>query len=192
MQSLTLLQCFWLSLAAGFLLWVFFWLVLPALTGLPWVPSDLRRAEKALRLAGIAPDELLVDLGSGDGRVLLLAARVFRVRARGIEISPLLVAWTNWQARRRGLQGRVWAQTGDFNRVDLKDADVVYLYATSRQVQRLAAGLPARMKPGARLVCVSAPVEGWKPVAVDRHALIFVYRMPPQRGSLEGWLAENL
>lgn len=192
MSWIPFLRIFWLFLSLGFLLWVSFWLVVPALTGLPWVPSRLERVEKALRMADLQRDELLVDLGSGDGRVLLLAARVFGARGRGVEISPLLAAWTNWQARRRGLTGRVHASTGNFYHADLQDADVVYLYATARQVQRLAADLPQRLSAGTRLVCVSAPVEGWKPIAADTHALIFVYAMPPQPGGLEAWLLDNV
>lgn len=187
-----LLISLWLALAASFLLLVLLWLVVPALTGLPWVPSRLERAERALKMADLQPDELLLDLGSGDGRVLLLAARVFGARGHGIEVSPLLVWWTRWQARRRALQGRVTAQRGDFYRADWSAADVVYIYATARQMQRLQKTLPTRLRRGARVVCVSAEMPDWKPQAADTHALIFVYQMPPQPGGMHAYLMDTL
>ncbi len=192
MYPLGWLQLGWLAAAFFFLLWVFFWLVVPAFTGLPWVPSALARAEKALQMANLQPGELLVDLGSGDGRVLLLAARTFGARGLGVEISPLLVWWTNWQARRRGLQGRVRAQWGDLHQADLRQADVVYCYAPEAFLARLAEPLQAQLRPGARLVCVSAAMPDWKPTWADTRALIFVYEMPPESGGVEAYLREKL
>ncbi len=191
MYPLTMVHLFWLALAAGFLSWVFFWLVVPALTGLPWVPSRLPRAQRALEMAALQPDELLADLGCGDGRVLLLAARVFAARGLGVEISPVLVWWTNWQARRRGLAGRVRARWGNFSRADLQGVDVVYFFATQKQMARLGPHLRAQLRPGARVVCVSAPMPGWKPQTADTRALIFVYEMPPTEGGLAAYLLEQ-
>ncbi len=192
MYGITLLQGIWLLAALGFLLWVLFWLVVPALSGLPWTPTDLSRAQRALEMAELKTGELLLDLGSGDGRVLLLAARVFGARGLGIEISPLLAWWTNWQARRRGLQGRVRARWGNFYREDLSQADVVYFFASDRHMKKMRAQLESQLRPGARVVCILAAMPVWKPKKADTRALIFVYEMPPQPGGIEAYLLEQV
>src|SRR3989304_5678817 len=65
------------------------WVIVPLVSGLPWIPTRQARIRRALNLARISPGEVIYDLGSGDGRVLILAAREFGVQAVGIEISPI-------------------------------------------------------------------------------------------------------
>src|SRR4030067_279165 len=68
------------------------WILVPALYGLPPVPTKPERIRKALQLANLQPDEVLYDLGAGDGRVLLIAAREFGAKAVGIEVGPIQCA----------------------------------------------------------------------------------------------------
>lgn len=164
------------------------WVILPALTGLPWVPTREPRIRRALEMARVQPGETVYDLGAGDGRVLLVAARDFGARAVGIEISPLHC----WQARVRaafaGLTGQVVVRRGDFYRADLREADVVFLYITSAQAGKVRALLEGQLRDGARVVSISADIPGWEPVAVDKPQLIFLYQMPPAPGGVESYL----
>jgi SAM-dependent methyltransferase len=180
-----------LGLCAFALVLIFFWQLVPVLFGLPWRPTELRRARRALALAALQPGEFFYDLGAGDGRVLILAAREFGARAVGVEISPLqvLAAWL--AALQAHLGDRVSLKWADFNRVDLAGADVVFAYLTSGPAARLRPLLERQLKPGARVVTVSVSFEGWQPVAYDREDLLFLYRMPPEPGSLETYLLKE-
>ena len=173
------------ALAAIYVLW---WVV-PALTGLPWVPTKPWRIRKALELARLRPGEILYDLGAGDGRVLDIAAREFGARAIGIEISPMhcLLAGIRIWLGRTGERAKVIR--GNLYECDLSGADVVFAYLLREQAARLRRRLESHLRPGARVVAVSADFDGWEPAAFDEDGLIFMYRMPPPRGSVESFLA---
>jgi hypothetical protein len=170
---------------------VLLWFYVPVLYGLPYRPARAERIRKALRLANLQPDEILYDLGAGDGRVLLMAAREFRARALGIEIGPLqcVVTWLRVVAGRLG--SRVQIRWANFLKTDLRDADVVYVYATSKEVKKLTSLLKEQMKPGSRVVSISADFPEWEPSMFDDHDLIFVYAMPPKEGSLTTYMLKK-
>jgi len=153
------------------------WLIVPALTGTPWVPTREKRIRRALELAELHPGEKLYDLGAGDGRVLVLAAKEFGAQAMGIEIGPAqcLVGWLRglFSGSRQNIQLRC----GNFYRTDMTDADVVFVYLTSSQTARLQEKLARELKPGARVVSIAADFPGWQPAQVDREHLIFLYQM---------------
>ena len=172
---------FWLVLAGLFLLVAVTWLVVPALYGLPWVPTREKRIRRALELANLKPDERLYDLGAGDGRVLVMAAKEFDANAVGIEIGPVqcLVGWLRiWFS---GSRTRARMRCGDFYKADISSADVVFVYATSSQTSNLLPLLERSLRPGARVVSIAADFSGWIPKVVDRENLIFLYEMPPER-----------
>ena len=163
------------------------WLLIPALYSLPWVPTREKRIHKALQLAKLQPDEVLYDLGAGDGRVLLMAAEEFGARAVGIEIGPVqcLVGWLRilftGDRPRRGSRHTAQMRCGNFYKADLREAEVVFVYATSKQMSRLQEKLAQELRPGARVVSISANFPDWQPELVDREMLIFLYSMPPVR-----------
>jgi len=167
------------------------WIFVPALYGLPPVPTNQNRIRKALRLANLQPDETLYDLGAGDGRVLLIAAREFHAKAVGIEIGPVQCALIWLRVVASGLGNRIQVKWGNYLKADLSRADVVFLYATSKEVLRVASYLEKQMKPGSRLVSISADFSEWEPSAMDDRELIFVYNMPPKLGSLTTYLLKN-
>lgn len=154
-------------------------LLLPALSGQPWVPANKNRIHRALEKAELKPGEVLYDLGSGDGRVLIAAARDFGARAVGVEISPLLYAMAWIKVQSAGVGRLVHLYWGSYYKTKLVDADVVYLYLTSRNANHLREKLGEELKTGARVVSVSADFEGWIPAEVDWEALIFLYKIPP-------------
>ncbi len=79
----------------------------------------------------------------------------------------------------------------NFYKADLSGADVVFIYATSQELMRLAPHLEGQMKPGSRLVSISADFPEWEPSVFDEESLIFVYEMPPKQGSLTTYLLKN-
>ncbi len=178
-------------LASASLLFYGLWLLIPIISGLPWLPTNHERVRAALDLARVQPGDLVYDLGSGDGRVLLAAARFFGARAVGIEISPLHCLAARFLALINGVSDSIEIRLGDFYKADLRDADVVFAFMTSRQARRLRDTLPARLPPGARVVTVSFDFDGWLPTRIDRENLVFLYEMPPTPGSLGDFLAQE-
>ena len=157
------------------------WLVVPALHGVPWVPTREVRIRKALQLAKLQPSEMLYDLGAGDGRVLLMAAKEFGARTVGIEVGPVQWALGWLRVFLSGGKPNVKMRCGNFYKADVSAADVVFVYLTSSQTSRLEKKLAQELHTGARVVSVAADFLGWQPELVDRELLIFVYRMPPTR-----------
>jgi hypothetical protein len=164
------------------------WILIPALYGLPPVSTKPERIRKALKLANLRPDETLYDLGAGDGRVLLLAAREFGSKAVGIEVGPVQCALIWLRATASGFGSQIRVKWENFYKAELHEADVVFVYATSTEVRKLAPHLEQQMKQGARLVSISADFPEWEPSAFDDRDLIFIYEMPPAKGNLVSYL----
>jgi len=167
------------------------WILIPALYGLPPVPTKPERIRKALELANLRPNETLYDLGAGDGRVLLIAARDFGAKAVGIEIGPIQCALIWLRAVASGVGSKIQIRWENFYKANLSDADVVFVYATSKEVVKLAPHLERQLKRGARVVSISADFPDWEPQEFDNQKLIFVYEMPPTKGNLGTYLAQR-
>ena len=170
-----------IGLGLLFLLISGLWLIIPALYGLPWIPTREKRIRRALELAKLKPVETLFDLGAGDARVLVMAAKEFGANAIGIEIGPVqcLVGWL--RILFSGSRTRARMQCGDFYKADISSADVVFVYATSSQTSKLLPLLERNLRPGARVVSIAADFPGWAPKVLDRENLIFLYEMPSER-----------
>jgi len=178
-------------LAYGFSILLFIlialWVLVPALYGLPPVPTNVERIRKALRLVRLRSNEVFYALGAGDGRVLFIAAREFGAKAIGIEVGPVQCALIGLRAAASGFGNQIQVRWEDFYKADLRNADVVFVYATSTEVMKLAPHLEKQLKEGARVVSVSADFSEWEPSAFDQHDLIFVYKMPPVQGSISSY-----
>ncbi|MDP2999545.1 MAG: class I SAM-dependent methyltransferase [Bryobacterales bacterium] len=152
----------------------------------PYVPSPQNVVELMLISSGLKPGETLYDLGSGDGRIVITAARKYGARAVGVEISERLVRAANENIQRAGMEARVRIVQGHLLDVDLSEADVVTLYLLTSSNDQLRPNLEKYLKPGARVVSHDFQIRGWKPVKVERalahnrEHTIYVYRMPPR------------
>lgn len=188
MDSLKLIL---VTLAALWMVYVLVDYLVPFFYGLPAKPTRHARIRKALKLAGLRADETLVDLGCGDGRVLVIAAKEFRAQAVGIDAGPVQVAraWANSQFN--GVSAQVQVRWGNFLKADLSNADVVFAYLTSDYVPKLETKLASQLKPGARVVTISFDFSNWEPDAFDEDELIFVYKMPPHAGDLGTFLLKR-
>ena len=161
----------------------------------PYLPSTAVAVEEILRLADVKPGDLVVDLGSGDGRIPIAAARYFGARGYGVDIDAKLVAEANDNARKAGVADRVRFEQKDVFLTDLGDATVVTLYLLSGLVNRLQPKLLKELKPGTRIIAHDYPFEGWTP---DRTVTIsktyYLYVVPAQAGGrwkLAAQLAEG-
>lgn len=145
--------------------------------GAPWAPTSRGIVRKMLVLADINPGELLYDLGSGDGRIILQASREFHARSVGIEINPLWVFWARLQVLLFGLRGKTRVVWGNLFNTDLSGADVVTLYLHQGTTDRLKAKLEQELKPGARVISHSFTFKGWEPAKTDSEAHIYAYKI---------------
>jgi ubiquinone/menaquinone biosynthesis C-methylase UbiE len=153
----------------------------------PYVVSPQQIVDRMLELADLKPGEMLYDLGSGDGRILITAVQRFHARAVGIEISDALVDSTNDRIRKFGLQNQARVIHGDFMQVDLSPADVVTIYLATDSNEILRPNLEKYLKTGSRVVSHDYAVPGWKAKVVDkdlpeaRGHLIYLYEIPPKK-----------
>jgi len=145
--------------------WILFFLiknliyVLPILWGSPYVPVLEKEVDKILKLLDLKPGELFYDLGSGDGRILIEAARTFKVKAIGIEINPLLVFLSKRKVKKLELQERIKIIRGNFFKLNFSDADAISVYLIQTTLNRLEKKFLSELKPGTRIVSKSFTFE---------------------------------
>ena len=147
--------------------------------GAPWVPTPTKKVRQMLTLAKVRPDDLVYDLGCGDGRTIIIAARRYGARAVGIEIDPLRYLWCQALISVLGLRGRVRIVYGNFFKHDLSNADVVFCYLLQKTNDRLEEKLKDELKPGARIVSNTFTFSTLKPAAENVDAKLYLYH---QRG----------
>lgn len=149
----------------------------------PYVPTPPEVVEGMLDLAELKPGEHLIDLGSGDGRIPIAAARR-GATALGVEIDPRLVTRARTLARRAGQDARARFERADLFTVSLREADVVTLYLLPDVNERLKPKLLAELRPGARVVSHAFDMGDWVPDAVRSIAdkNVFFWTIPAVAG----------
>lgn len=133
------------------------------LNGGPYVPTPQRVVEEMLRIAGVSRQDVVVDLGSGDGRIVITAAQKYGARGRGYDIDPQLVERSTAAARKLGLEQRVSFHGQDVLKADIGEATVVTLYLLPEMMHQLRAKLLRELKPGTRIVSHDFDFGDWKP-----------------------------
>jgi len=142
----------------------------------PYVPTPPQVVEKMLELAHIRNSDFLMDLGSGDGRIVITAARKYRCRGMGIDINPERIREAVQNAKKAGVSHLVRFQEQDLFEADLSKATVVTLYLLPDINLKLRPKLWRELKPGTRVVSHSFDMGDWKPeqtVEVDWRTIYF-------------------
>ncbi|HEY6241019.1 MAG TPA: class I SAM-dependent methyltransferase [Burkholderiales bacterium] len=129
----------------------------------PYVPTPWVIVEEMLKLADIRGDDVVYDLGSGDGRLVIAAAKRFGARGVGVELQTELVEMARIGAKHEGVADRVKFVQGDLFETDIKEASVVMLYLLPRFVTRLVPRFRAELRPGTRIVSHDYPLAPWPP-----------------------------
>ncbi len=129
----------------------------------PYVPTPWVIVEEMLKLADIRGEDVVYDLGSGDGRLVITAAKRFGARGVGVELQTELVEMARIGAKREGVTDRVKFVQGDLFETDIREASVVMLYLLPRFVTRLVPRLRAELRPGTRIVSHDYPLAPWPP-----------------------------
>jgi SAM-dependent methyltransferase len=150
------------------------------LPDVPYLPTPPDVVDAMLALAGVTATDVVYDLGSGDGRIVIAAARTYRARGVGVELDPKLVAQARANAIRAGVDDLVTIIEADVFRTDLSRATVVTLYLLPSVNERLRPKLIRELAPGARIVSHDFVMGNWKPDAVAPvwGRTIFLWRVP--------------
>jgi len=128
-----------------------------------YVPTPHDVVERMLQVAKVGPGDVLYDLGSGDGRIPIAAARKFGIRAIGIDIDPQRIKEANANAKRAGVTKYVSFRQQDLFKADFRDASVVTLYLLPELNEKLRPRLWAELKPGTRIVSHQFDMGDWQP-----------------------------
>jgi len=150
-----------------------------ALSPVPFITTPDEVVQRMLELAGTRAGDLVVDLGSGDGRIVIAAARNFGARGLGIELDRTLVEKSRDNARQAGVADRVSFVHGDVLRADLSPASVVTVYLLPGLINRLQPRLLEQLQPGTRIVSHAFRMTGWPP---DRAETLSISKPHPGQG----------
>jgi len=145
--------------------------------GAPWIPTRMKKVREMLKWTDLQSDEILYDLGCGDGRFTIAAARKYHAKAVGIEINVIFYLWCQFLITILGLRKRVKIIYGDFFKLDLSDADVLICYLLQETNDKLEEKLIQELKPTARVVSNSFMFLRLKVINEDPNKKIFVYRV---------------
>ena len=152
----------------------------PKTPDIHFTPTRQGVADAMLRLAEVNPDDVVYDLGSGDGRIVMLAAQKYGARGVGIEIDHGLVEMSRQIAIDGEVDSRVSFIEGDLYTADISAATVVTLYLSDSVNRRLEPKLKTELRPGTRIVSHQFPIGDWRPtrtVRVDNEDL-FLWIVP--------------
>lgn len=146
----------------------------------PYSPTPEYVAYEMLKLAEAKPGELVVDLGCGDGNILIVAAKYFRCRCVGVEINPHLAEIATRRAKKEGVEDRVKIIVGDFFEINISDADIVTLYLLPKTLRLLKYKLAREIKPSARIVLHDYSFEDIVPskvVELKSHSPLHIHKI---------------
>lgn len=129
----------------------------------PYVPTPQHVVLRTLELADVTQDDIVYDLGSGDGRFVITAAKEFGARGVGIEIDPELVELARNKAQMAGVEDRVEFRQMDLFEADISEATVVTMYLWPTMNERLQPKLKDELRPGTRVLSHDFNIEGWAP-----------------------------
>jgi predicted RNA methylase len=135
----------------------------------PYVPTPPQVIQRMLRLAELRAGEVFFDLGSGDGRTVIMAAKEFGARTVGVELREDLAKKALSTIYEQSLQDRITIVNGDMFNVDLTSADVIFLYLTTSANEKVRPKLDSELKRGVRIVSHDYEIVGWKPIKVENY-----------------------
>ena len=158
----------------------------------PYVPTPTAIVDRMLTLAKVGPGDYVIDLGSGDGRLVITSVEKYKAKGgMGIDIDPKLVKLSNDNAAKAGVADRVKFVEGDLFKANVGDATVVTLYLLPSMLADVEAKLAKELKPGTRVISHDYPLPTWKhvdvvsfdsqekiPISGTTRTVLLLYRVP--------------
>ena len=153
----------------------------------PYVPSPNPVVDGMLKLAGVTAADTVYDLGCGDGRIVIAAAKTYGAKGVGVDINPERIQEARENAKKANVEDKVTFQENDLFKADIANASVVTLYLLPDVNQRLRPKLLKELKPGTRIVSHSFDMGDWKPQSEEtiegRH--IYLWTVPASSGAVD-------
>jgi hypothetical protein len=143
----------------------------------PWVPTPMSMVHKMLQMAKVGPGDLVYDLGCGDGRIIVTAARRYGARAVGIELDPLRFLWCQLLITILGLRDRVQIIFGNFFKQDLSAADVVTCYLLRDTNKKLQGKFKEELDPETRVISNYFTFPELQMVGEDQKEKLYLYHL---------------
>jgi cyclopropane fatty-acyl-phospholipid synthase-like methyltransferase len=153
------------------------WVTWPIIIGAIYYPTPHDIVEEMLKMVEVKEDDILYDLGSGDGRIIIKAADKYKVKAIGIEADPLRVLWSRIRIKTREVQNEATVIWGNFFRTDLSEATIVTVYQGQGINRKLVDKLEEELKPGTRIVSYSFTFDEWEPIKSSSNSQLFLYKI---------------
>jgi SAM-dependent methyltransferase len=149
----------------------------------PYVPTDNTVVDGMLKLAGVKSSDIVYDLGCGDGRIVVRAAKNYGAHGVGVDINPVRIQEARENAKRNSVENLVRFEEGDLFDADIHDATVVTLYLLPSVNLRLRPKLLKDLKPGTRVVSHSFDMGDWKPEKEEQvdGATIYLWTIPEKK-----------
>ena len=177
MNSLVLPFLFLIGAFGIFMIWS--WPI-----GAGWEPTARRKVKRMLEMSGAGPSDVVYDLGSGDGRIIVEAAKTYHAKAVGVEADPLRVLYSRLAVAAMKLKGRVNVKWGSFYRTDVSEATIVTVFLTQGTNQRLKKKFLSELKPGTKVVSYVWTFDDWTPVMRDERNELSMYVIPERLGPI--------
>jgi ubiquinone/menaquinone biosynthesis C-methylase UbiE len=148
-----------------------------------YVPTPQEVVEGMLKLAKVGKNDVVYDLGCGDGRIVVTAARQFGARSVGIDIDPIRIREATENVRVAGVGERVKLIEGDLFATDISEATVVTIYLLSRLNLKLRPKLLKELRPGTRIVSHAFDMDDWKPMRTESvgSSTIYLWTVPGKK-----------
>lgn len=144
-----------------------------------FIPLPMRTVRNILKLAKIKKNDIIYDLGSGDGRIVITAAKGYGIKAVGIERNPILHWLSKKKVEKEKLRNKVTLIKGDLFKQNLSKASVVVIYLTPKLNKMLLSKLQNELKKGTRVISASHAFKGWKEAAKIKtgHFHCYLYKI---------------
>ena len=152
---------------------VIFVFLLPPFLGAPFVPTPKNTLNIMIKLADVKPGERAVDLGSGDGRIVIALAKA-GARAHGFEINPLLVVVSKWRIWRAGLSGKAFIHWANLFSIDFSEYEIVTVYGLMGVMKKLENKIKNNLPVGGRIVSHAFKFPNWH--FVTNEEAVFLYK----------------
>ena len=160
-----------LGLIGLFLIWIFW----SSIIGAGFQPTSRKLVKQMLNMAEVGPDDIVYDLGSGDGRIVIDAVKKYNAKAVGLEADPSRVFWSRLVITLSGIGKRAKIVWGNFFNQNINEATVVTLFLSDTANQKLKSKFLEELKPGTRIVSYVWKFRGWEPVEADETEAIYLY-----------------
>jgi cyclopropane fatty-acyl-phospholipid synthase-like methyltransferase len=167
----------WTFLLLGGLIVLASMVVLPIFFGAPWHPLMPHTIRRILNFAEIRSGETICDLGCGEGRLLITAAKEYSAKAVGVEIDPIKVGLARLLAKLKKVDSQVSIIRGNIFDFDPSGVDVVYLYLTHQAMDKLFPEILKKLKPTVRIVSYRFCIRGMTPEKISTDKTLFLYQL---------------